>query len=57
MDAPIVYTFSAPRDLTPFLATLAKRQIGDAQQTKKFSDDFQNNAVVGNTYPYGFFVV
>jgi hypothetical protein len=28
-------------DLTPFLATLAKRQIGDAAQTKKFSDDFQ----------------
>jgi hypothetical protein len=28
-------------DLTPFLATLAKRQIGDAAQTKKFQDDFQ----------------
>ncbi len=28
-------------DLTPFLATLAKRQIGDAAQTKKFQDDFK----------------
>ncbi len=28
-------------DLTPFLATLAHRQIGDAAQTKKFQDDFQ----------------
>jgi hypothetical protein len=28
-------------DLTPFLATLAKRQIGGAAQTKKFQDDFQ----------------
>jgi hypothetical protein len=28
-------------DLTPFLATLAKRQIGDAAQTKQFQDDFQ----------------
>ena len=28
-------------DLTPFLATLAKRQIGDAAQTQKFREDFQ----------------
>lgn len=28
-------------DLTPFLGTLAKRQIGDAAQTQKFQDDFQ----------------
>jgi len=27
-------------DLTPFLATLAKRSIGDAAQTKKFQADF-----------------
>jgi hypothetical protein len=29
-------------DLTPFLATLAKRQIGSAAETKKFHDDFQH---------------
>jgi hypothetical protein len=28
-------------DLTPFLATLAKRQIGSAEETKKFQEDFQ----------------
>jgi len=28
-------------DLTPFLATLAKRQIGSGAETKKFQDDFQ----------------
>jgi hypothetical protein len=28
-------------DLTPFLATLANRQIGDAAQTQKFQADFQ----------------
>jgi hypothetical protein len=28
-------------DLTPFLATLAKRQIGDAARTQKFQEDFE----------------